>query len=87
MVKTGKVRADTTVVSANVEYPTDSGLLARAVTRIAGTGAADQGGRRGDPHPVRDRRRAAGRRARRSEPSCKLRGAQQRTRPRQRCCG
>lgn len=32
LVKTGKVRADTTVVSANVKYPTDSGLLARAVT-------------------------------------------------------
>jgi len=29
----GKVRAYTTV-SANVEYPTDSGLLAHAVTRI-----------------------------------------------------
>jgi IS5 family transposase len=28
------VRADTTVVSANVEYPTDSGLLAHAVTLI-----------------------------------------------------
>jgi IS5 family transposase len=34
LVKTGKVRADTTVVSANVEYPTDSGLLAHAVTGI-----------------------------------------------------
>lgn len=34
LVKTGKVRADTTVVSANVEYPTDSGLLARAVTLV-----------------------------------------------------
>jgi transposase, IS5 family len=34
LVRTGKVRADTTVVSANVEYPTDSGLLAHAVTRI-----------------------------------------------------
>jgi IS5 family transposase len=32
LVKTGKVRADTTVVSANTEYPTDSGLLAHAVT-------------------------------------------------------
>ncbi len=47
LVKTGKVRADTTVVSANVEYPTDSGLLARAVTlvgklvkRIKGAGRA-----------------------------------------------
>jgi transposase, IS5 family len=34
LVKTGKVRADTTVVSANVKYPTDSGLLAHAVTLI-----------------------------------------------------
>jgi hypothetical protein len=34
VVKTGKVRADTTVVSANVEYPTDSGLLAKAVVKI-----------------------------------------------------
>jgi transposase, IS5 family len=34
VVRSGKVRADTTVVSANVEYPTDSGLLARAVTKI-----------------------------------------------------
>jgi IS5 family transposase len=31
------VRADTTVVSANVDYPTDSGLLAKAVRRIAGS--------------------------------------------------
>jgi IS5 family transposase len=34
LVKTGKVRADTTVVSANVKYPTDSGPLANAVTKI-----------------------------------------------------
>jgi transposase, IS5 family len=34
LVKTGKVRADTTVVSANVKYPTDSGLLAHAVKAI-----------------------------------------------------
>jgi transposase, IS5 family len=34
LVRMGKVRADTTVVSANVEYPTDSGLLAHAVTLI-----------------------------------------------------
>jgi len=27
LVRSGKVRADTTVVSANVKYPTDSGLL------------------------------------------------------------
>ena len=35
LVKAGKARADTTVVSANVKYPTDSGLLAHAVKAIA----------------------------------------------------
>jgi IS5 family transposase len=32
------VRADTTVVAADVEYPTDSGLLAKAVRRVATAG-------------------------------------------------
>lgn len=31
VLKTNKVRADTTVVEANVAYPTDSGLLAKGV--------------------------------------------------------
>jgi IS5 family transposase len=35
VVKLDKVRADTTVVEANVAYPTDSGLLARGVARMA----------------------------------------------------
>ncbi|MGH9231783.1 MAG: ISNCY family transposase [Acidimicrobiales bacterium] len=30
------LRADTTVVPANIKYPTDSGLLAKGITRIAG---------------------------------------------------
>jgi IS5 family transposase len=34
VVRTGRVRADTTVVPANVAYPTDSGLLAKSVRRI-----------------------------------------------------
>src|SRR6478752_2200495 len=34
VVRTNRVRADTTVVPANVAYPTDSGLLAKAVRRI-----------------------------------------------------
>jgi len=38
LLRTGRLRADTTVVPANVSYPTDSGLLARAVRRIAATG-------------------------------------------------
>jgi IS5 family transposase len=33
-----RVRVDTTVVPSNVSYPTDSGLLAKAVNRIAATG-------------------------------------------------
>lgn len=36
VVKTGKARADTTVVSADVDNPTDSGLLARTVRRMSG---------------------------------------------------
>jgi IS5 family transposase len=39
VVKTNKVRADTTVVEANVAYPTDSGLLARGVAKLARTTA------------------------------------------------
>jgi IS5 family transposase len=35
VIKTDKVRADTTVVEANVSYPTDSGLLAKGVAKMA----------------------------------------------------
>lgn len=35
VLRTDKVRADTTVVEANVAYPTDSGLLARGVAKMA----------------------------------------------------
>jgi IS5 family transposase len=37
VLRTGKLRADTTVVAANVAYPTDAGLLARAIAKLAGT--------------------------------------------------
>jgi IS5 family transposase len=37
VLKTTRVRADTTVVEANVAYPTDSGLLAKGVAKLAGT--------------------------------------------------
>ena len=60
VLRTNRVRADTTVVPANVAYPTDSGLLAKAVRRIAATGqrihAAGGAVRTG----LRDRSRAAG---------------------------
>jgi len=35
LVRLDRVRADTTVVEANVAYPTDSGLLAKGVAKIA----------------------------------------------------
>ena len=38
LLRTGRLRADTTVVPASVAYPTDSGLLAKAIRRIAATG-------------------------------------------------
>jgi transposase, IS5 family len=36
VVRSERVRADTTVVEANVAYPTDSGLLAKGVAKMAG---------------------------------------------------
>ena len=38
LLRTTRLRADTTVVPADVAYPTDSGLLAKAVRRIAAAG-------------------------------------------------
>jgi transposase, IS5 family len=35
VLKTNKLRDDTTVVPANVAYPTDSGLLAKGVAKMA----------------------------------------------------
>jgi transposase, IS5 family len=63
LLRTGRVRADTTVVPANVAYPTDSGLLARAIRRIAVTGRRIQAAGGARRTKVRDRSRSAGRRA------------------------
>ena len=61
LLRVGRVRADTTVVPANVAYPTDSGLLAKAVGKIAPDGAPGAGRRRRHPNP--DPGSTAGRRA------------------------
>jgi IS5 family transposase len=78
LLRTAKVRADTTVVEADVGYPTDSGLLAKAigsmarsVMRIKAAGGATR-------TRVRDRRRSAGRRARSIASKLRMRGQQQR---------
>jgi len=78
LLRVGKVRADTTVVSANVQRPTDSGLLttaigrmSRLVGRIKTAGAAPR-------TQWRDRTRAAGRRARQINSKLRLRQAEAR---------
>ena len=75
LVKTGKVRADTTVVSANVEYPTDSGLLAHAVSKISRlvTRVKTAGG--AARTRFRDRSRAAGTRVHTIAAKLRLRAA------------
>src|SRR5215218_524520 len=63
LLRTHKLRADTTVVAANVAYPTDLGLLARAVDKLATTARRVQAAGGATRTRVRDRRRAARRRA------------------------
>lgn len=63
VVKTDKVRADTTVVAANVRYPTDSGLLVRAIVRIVALVARIHAAGAASRTKMRDRRRSATRRA------------------------
>jgi transposase, IS5 family len=78
LLRCARLRADTTVVPANVAYPTDSGLLAKAVHRIAATGRrirAAGGARR---TRLRDRGRAAGRRAHGIAARLRMRGVRQR---------
>jgi IS5 family transposase len=77
LLRTDKVRADTTVVGADVAYPTDSGLLAKAVGQIARTVGRIKAAGGATRTRTRDRRRAAGRRARSIAGKLKLRGAQQ----------
>ena len=63
LLRCTRIRVDTTVVPSNVSYPTDSGLLAKAVNRIAATGRRIRAAGGATRTKVRDRSRAAGRRA------------------------
>ena len=78
LLRTRRLRADTTVVPANVAYPTDSGLLARAIRRIAATGRRIQPVGGAARTRVRDRSRAAGRRAHAIAAKLRSRAAQAR---------
>ena len=75
LLRTDKVRADTTVVEAAVAYPTDSGLLAKAVGSMMRTVGRIQAAGGATRTRVRDRRRSAGQRARSIAAKLRLRGA------------
>ncbi|MGH3554010.1 MAG: ISNCY family transposase [Mycobacterium sp.] len=78
LLRTDKVRADTTVVEADVAYPTDSGLLAKAIGTMGRTVARIKAAGGATRTRVRDRRRSAGRRARSIASKLRLRGQQNR---------
>jgi IS5 family transposase len=75
LLRIDKVRADTTVVEAEVAYPTDSGLLAKAVGTKARTVERIKTAGGATRTRFRDRRRAAGRRARSIASKLRLRSA------------
>jgi IS5 family transposase len=77
MLRVDRVRVVTTVVEAEVAYPTDSGLLAKAVGKFARTVTRIKAAGGATRTPARDRRRAAGRKAREISSKLKLRRAEQ----------
>src|SRR5271166_5141079 len=78
LLRTDRVRADTTVIPAAVSYPTDSGLLAKAIGSMARSVARIKAAGGASRTRSRDRRRSAGRRARSIAAKLKLRGEQHR---------
>src|SRR5258707_14696799 len=62
LLRTARVRADTTVIGANVAYPTDSGLLAKAVGKLVRAARRGPAGGGAPGAQLPDRRRAGGRR-------------------------
>ena len=50
VLKTNRVRADTTVIEANVAYPSDSSLLAKGVAKMAKVARKSPGSGLGDAH-------------------------------------
>src|SRR5262250_1792313 len=74
LLRTARVRADTTVIAANVAYPTDSGLLARAVGKLVRTARRVQAAGGATGTVLTDRRRAAARRVREIASKLRARG-------------
>jgi IS5 family transposase len=63
LIKMDKVRADTTVIPANVAYPTDSGLLAKGVAKLTKTVGAIKAAGLARRTRFRDRTRSVRKRA------------------------
>src|SRR5215469_11611860 len=74
LLRTARVRADTTVIGANVAYPTDSGLLAKAVGKLVRTARRVQAAGGATGTVMTDRRRAAARRVRQIASTLRTRG-------------
>jgi len=74
LLRTTRVRADTTVISANVAYPTDAGLLAKAVGKLVRAARRVQAGGGATGTVMTDRRRAAARRMRQIAATLRARG-------------
>jgi transposase, IS5 family len=74
LLRTARVRTDTTVIGANVAYPTDCGLLAKAVGKMVRAARRVQAAGGAAGTVMTDRRRAAGRRVRQVAISLRSRG-------------
>jgi IS5 family transposase len=74
LLRTARVRADTTVISANVAYPTDSGLLAKAAGKLVRAARRVQAAGGATGTAMTDRRRAAARRMREIAARLRARG-------------
>jgi len=71
-----KLRVDTTVVEADIDYPTDADLLEQAVRKVGGLVRRIKGRGAANKTAFRDRSRAAGRRLKQLAHSLRRRGGQ-----------
>jgi transposase, IS5 family len=74
LLRTARVRADTTVIPANAAYPADTGLLAKAAGKLVRTARRVQAAGGAPGTPMTGRRRAAGRRMRQVASTLRTRG-------------
>ena len=75
LLRVARVRADTTVILANVAYLTESGLSAKAVGMLVRTVRRVQAAGGATGTTVADRRRAAARRVRQIASKLRARGS------------